>query len=173
MNGLPLQPVVQANEYLLTVENDPDGDFHVQAVTEDREETGPGIDALEHKFLLGVVEEDENGPEFEAETELVAVYWGVQVHTCRSDPDSPEGCELFTPYRGEVESEDIPTAVRKTTEDLFADEIYVPTPSDMEESDDPDEEQELPGITLLSDATEEQIDCLGDDTPDTETRGFY
>mgnify|MGYP000471044346 CR=1 FL=1 len=173
MNGLPVVPVVQANEYILTVEEDPDGDFHVQAITEDDEETGPGIDALEHKFLLGVVEEDEDGPEFETETDLVAVYWGVQVHTCKSDPDSGQDCELFTPHRGEVEAEDIPTAVRKATADLFADEVYVPTPDAMRESDDPDEDGELPGVSLLSDATEKQIARLDQTGPDTDPRGFY
>jgi hypothetical protein len=173
MNGLPVVPIVQANEYILTVEEDPDGDYHVQAITEDDEETGPGIDALENKFLLGVVEEDEaGGPEFEDETELVAVYWGVQVHTCKSNPDSAEGCERFTPHRGEVEASDIPDAVRTATADLFADEVYVPTPDAMRESDDPDEDRELPGVSLLSDATDEQIARLEqDDTPDT--RGFY
>jgi len=175
MNGLPVVPVVQADEYLLTVENDPDGDYQVQAITEDPDETGPGIDALEHKFLLGVVEEDEDeGPEFDEDTELIAVYWGVQVHTCQTDPDSVEGCELFTPHRGEVAAEDIPTAVEEATGDLFADEVYVPTPDAMRPSDDPEEDGELPGISLLSDASEEQIARLEqDDGPDTDPGGMF
>lgn len=175
LGGMGIIPVVSAGPWVITVGEDEDGDYVIQAVSEDPETTGDGIDALEHRFLLGLpCEDDEGGVEFDDETELVAVHWGVQVHTCksRSEDDDADECEIFRPSKGQVEEDDLPESVVEVVEDLFSDEVYLPTPDDMFETDD-GEGRELRGLTLVSEADEEQLSELGDAEPDTNPEGMF
>lgn len=172
-------PVVSSGAWVLTVAEDEDGDYQVQAITEDEETTGDGIDALEHRFILGLPTPDEVDEDaratFEDETDIVAVYRGVQIHTCRSRDEDEEGeCELFRASLGEVEEDDVPEEVVEPVADLFSDEVFFPTPADMVESDDPYVDRELRGVTLVGDADDEQIDALGGGPdPDTEPGGMF
>ena len=167
VGGMAVIPAVSSGPWILTIGEDENGDCQVQAITEDDEETGDGIDALEHRFLLGLPCDEEGGPEFEEETEVVAVYRGVQIHTCQSRPDdSEEECELFRPTHGEVEAEDVSEEVVEPVGELFSDEVFVPTPEDL------NDDGGLPGVVLVSEASDEQIAAL-DDGEEANPRGFY
>jgi hypothetical protein len=105
----------------------------------------------------------------------IPVYWGVQIHTCKSRPEDAEAeCEIFRPSRGQVDPGDVPEAVVNPVKEVFSDEVLIPTPDMIDDDEDDEDEGEfpgLPGVVLVSDADEAMLNSLQD--PDTDPGGMF